>query len=93
MLRNQLTHVINEWNDHVYMRNRKQPFTDDVLNTFIQKHEDVLVAYGNFMDGLRVKTGLVDAHECFNGVLGIVSMSVARLKIKANGICGYCAYK
>ena len=87
-LRKVLTNVVNDWNDHVYIRNGRQPFNDDVLNAFIEKHEDVLGAYGNFMDGLRVKPGLVDAHECYNGVLGIVSMSVARLKIKANGICG-----
>lgn len=87
-LRNALTRVIDAWNDHVFIRNGAQPFSPDVLNAFIVEHEHLLVCYGKFQDGLRVKQGLVDAHECYDGVLGIVSLAVSRLKIKANGICG-----
>lgn len=85
-LRECLTAVVSDWEDHVLLR--KPAFDRNVLNSFIQQHEDVLVAYGKMVDGIRVLDGeYLEPHQTFNGVLGIVSLSVRVLKIKANRVC------
>lgn len=82
--RKQLEDLIAEWEAlHVV-----GGFDHDILNRFIAKHEDLLACYGLFLWGVRVKemARLPQAHETFDGVMGIVSMSIQVIKKKANGI-------
>jgi hypothetical protein len=87
-IRKDLQAVVDDWDDHIWLLNHKTAFDETVLNKFIDDHEDILVSFGLFLEGLRVKSNLYvrETHENFDAVLGIVYMSIKVIRNKANGV-------
>jgi len=56
-----------------------------VINDYIEKHEDALVAFGMFVRGMRVRPVRIvqlEFHHTMEGMRGIICMNVEILKQK-----------
>ena len=62
-------------------------YSSEQINTYIDHHEMALVSFGGFYRGMRIKPVQsdrleVDFHFTLNGMRGVISLSVHRLRQK-----------
>ena len=57
------------------------------INDFIDRHESVLLTYGLFVSGIRVRESQNNSlHHTVQGVLGILSMNIELFRRKINSL-------
>lgn len=65
---------------------KRSTWSTEVLNAYLDKHEDTFVTFGLFPKGLRAITSncteRIPHHKRIDGLLGIVSMNIEIIKAK-----------